>query len=71
MFYCMSFCLICVYMLLFKRFILKNTLKTRGVKKSFAFFFRIYIHGKQCPLNLLLKKQRISNKQSKRILQEQ
>ena len=43
MFYCMSFCLICVYMLLFKRFILKNTLKTRGVKKSFAFFFSEYI----------------------------
>ena len=38
MFYCTSFCLIRAYMLLFEQFILKNTLKTRGVKKSFAFF---------------------------------
>ena len=38
MFYYTSFCLIRVCMLPFKQFILKNTLKTRGVKKSFAFF---------------------------------
>ena len=38
MFYCTSFCLIRAYMLLLKRFMLKNTLKTRGVKKNLLFF---------------------------------
>ena len=38
MFYCVSFCLIHAYMLLFKRFILKNAIKIRGVKKVYLFF---------------------------------